>query len=37
MQNDFECILKLIVAFTILKRVVCSHYQYSFLMFYIIL
>ena len=37
MQNNFECIFKLIVALTFLKRVVCSHYQYSFLMFYIIL
>ena len=34
MQNNFECIFKLIVA---LMCVVCSHYQYSFLMFYIIL
>ena len=34
MQNNFECIFKLIVAFTFLMRVVCSHYQYSFFMFY---
>ena len=37
MQNNFECIFKLIVALTFLVCVVCSHYQYSFLMFYIIL
>ena len=37
MQNNFECIFKLIVALTFLMCVVCSHYQYSFLMFYIIL
>ena len=37
MQNNFECIFKLIVAFPFLMCVVCSHYQYSFLMFYIIL
>ena len=37
MQNNFECISKLIVALTFLMCVVCSHYQYSFLMFYIIL
>ena len=37
MQNNFECIFKLIVALTFLMFVVCSHYQYSFLMFYIIL
>ena len=33
MQNNFE----LIVALTFLMCVVCSHYQYSFFMFYIIL
>ena len=33
MQNTFECIFKLIVALTFLMCVVCSHYQYSFLMF----
>ena len=37
MQNNFECIFKLVVALTFLMCVVCSHYQYSFLMFYIIL
>ena len=37
MQNDFECIFELIVALTFLMCVVCSRYQYSFLMFYIIL
>ena len=37
MQNNFECIFKLIVALTFLMCVVCSHYEYSFLMFYIIL
>ena len=37
MQNNFECIFKLIVALTFLMCVVCSHYQYSFLMYYIIL
>ena len=37
MQNNFECIFKLIVALTFLVCVVCSHYQYSFSMFYIIL
>ena len=37
MQNNFECIFKLIVALTFLMCVVCSHCQYSFLMFYIIL
>ena len=37
MQNNFECIFKLIVALTFLMCVVFSHYQYSFLMFYIIL
>ena len=36
MQNNFECIFKLIVALTFLMCVVCSHYH-SFLMFYIIL
>ena len=36
MQNTFECIFKLVVALTFLMCVVCSHYQYSFLMFYII-
>ena len=36
MQNNFECIFKLVVALTFLMSVVCSHYQYSFLMFYII-
>ena len=36
MQNNFECIFKLVVALTFLMCVVCSHYQYSFLMFYII-
>ena len=35
MQNNFECIFKLVVALTFLMCVVCSHYQYSFLMFYI--
>ena len=33
MQNNFECILKLIVVLTFLMCVVCSHYLYSFLMF----
>ena len=33
MQNNFECIFKLIVALTFLMCVVCSHYQYSFCMF----
>ena len=37
MQNNFECIFKLIVALTFLMCVVCSHYQYSLLMFYITL
>ena len=37
MQNNFECIFELIVALTFLMFVVCSHYLYSFLMFYIIL
>ena len=37
MQNNFECYFKLTVALTFLICVVCSHYQYSFLMFYIIL
>ena len=37
MQNNFECIFKLIVALTFLMCVVCSRYHYSFLMFYIIL
>ena len=37
MQNNFECIFELIVASTFLMCVVCSHYQYSFLMFYFIL
>ena len=37
MQNNFECIFKLIVALTFLMCVVCLHYQYSFLMFYFIL
>ena len=36
MLNNFECIFKLVVALTFLMSVVCSHYQYSFLMFYII-
>ena len=36
MQNNFECSFKLVVALTFLMCVVCSHYQYSFLMFYII-
>ena len=36
MQNNFECIFKLVAALTFLMSVVCSHYQYSFLMFYII-
>ena len=36
MQNNFECIFKLFVALTFLMCVVCSHYQYSCLMFYII-
>ena len=36
MQNNFECNFEL-VALTFLLCVVCSHYQYSFLMFYIIL
>ena len=36
MQNNFECIFKLVVALAFLMCVVCSHYQYSFLMFYII-
>ena len=35
MQNNFEFIFELIVALTFLMCVVCSHYQYSFLMFYI--
>ena len=30
MQNNFECIFKLIVALTFLMCVVCLHYQYSF-------
>ena len=30
MQNNFECIFKLVVAITFLMCVVCSHYQYSF-------
>ena len=33
----FNVFCKLIVALTFLMRVVCSHYQYSFLMFYSIL
>ena len=37
MQNNFECIFKLIVALPFLMCVVCSHYQYSILMFNIIL
>ena len=37
MQNNFECIFELIVALSFLMCVVCSLYQYSFLMFYIIL
>ena len=37
MQNNFECIFKLIVALTFLICVVCSHFSHSFLMFYIIL
>ena len=37
MQHNCECILKLMVALTFLTCVVCSHYQYSFLMFYMIL
>ena len=37
MQNNFECIFILIVALTFLMCVVCSHYQYSFLMCNIIL
>ena len=37
MQNNFESIFKFIVALTFLMCVVCSHYQYSFLMFYFIL
>ena len=37
MQNNFECIFKLIVALTFFICVLCSHYQYSILMFYIIL
>ena len=37
MQNNFECVFKLTVALTFLMCVVCSNYQYSFLMFYIIL
>ena len=37
MQNNFECIFKLIVALTFLMCVICTHYQYSFLIFYIIL
>ena len=36
MQNNFECIFKLVVALTFLMCVVCSHIQFSFLMFYII-
>ena len=36
MQNNFECIFKLVVALTFLMCIVCSHYQYSFIMFYII-
>ena len=36
MQNNFECIFRLVVALTFLMYVVCSHYQYSILMFYII-
>ena len=37
MQNNFECSFKLIVALPFLMCFVCSHYQNSFLMFYIIL
>ena len=37
MQYNFECISKFIVALTFSMCVDCSHYQYSFLMFYIIL
>ena len=37
MQNNFEWIFKLIVALTFLMCVVCSHYQYSFLMFFCII
>ena len=37
MQNNFECIFKLIIALTFLMCVVCLHNQYSILMFYIIL
>ena len=37
MKKNFECIFKLIVALTFLMCVVRSHYQYSFLMFYITL
>ena len=37
MQNSFECIFRLIVALTLLMCVVCSQYQYSFLMFYTVL
>ena len=33
MQDNFECIFKLIVALTFLMYVVCSHYQYSFTCF----
>ena len=33
----FNVFCKLIVALTFLMRVACSHYQYSFLMFYSIL
>ena len=33
MQNNFECIFKLIVALIFLMCVVCSHYHCSFLMF----
>ena len=38
MKNNFNVfVLKLIVALIFLMCVVCSHCQYSFLMFYIIL
>ena len=37
MQNNSKYIFKLIVALTFLMCIVCSHYQDSFLMFYIVL
>ena len=35
-SSAFSALIKLVVALTFLMSVVCSHYQYSFLMFYII-